>query len=193
MTARAIAPIPIDMQRVLADPWGNKVRLTEQVAPERLQPGQCGHVTLALANNSSHPANEVVIRDEPAPPLSYVPNTMIINGAKMPDPGGEFPLAQGEAKLGLNLGTLAPKSKIMLAYDVVADSAVESVPALGPSASLPSREIGVPVKANTSEPLNLEELTRQAARFRVSREPSRCPSKTSVPVRCPRVSRGRRR
>ena len=161
MTARAIAPIPIDMQRVLADPLGNKVRLTEQITPERLQPGQRGHVTLVLANNSSHPANEVVIRDEPTPPLSYVPDSMTIDGSRMSDYGGDFPLAQGEAKLGLNLGTVAPKSKITLAYDVVADSAVESVPALGPSASFSSRELGTPIKANTSEPLSLEELTRQ--------------------------------
>jgi putative ABC transport system permease protein len=165
MTARAIAPIPIDMQRVLADPLGNKVHLTEQVAPQRLQPGERGHVTLVLANNSSHPANEVVIRDQPTPPLSYVPNSMIIDGSRMPDPGGEFPLAQGEAKLGLNLGTVPPKSKVTLTYDVVADSAVESVPALGPSASFSSREIGMPVKANASEPLSLDELTRQVGQI----------------------------
>jgi putative ABC transport system permease protein len=161
MTARAIAPIPVDMQRVLADPLGNKVRLTEQITPERLQPGQRGHVTLVLANNSSHPANEVVVRDEPTPPLSYVPNSMIIDGSRMPDYGGDFPLAQGEAKIGLNLGTVPPKSTMTLSYDVVADAAVESVPALGPSASFSSREIGVPIKANASEPLTLEELSRQ--------------------------------
>ena len=161
MTARAIAPIPIDMQRVLGDPLGNKVRLTEQIAPARLEPGQHGHVTLILANKSSHPANEVVIRDEPTPPLTYVPNSSTIDGSRMPDPGGEFPLAQGEAKLGLNLGTVPPNSKVTLAYDVVADAAIESVPSLGPSASFSSREIGMPVKANTSDPLSLEELTSQ--------------------------------
>ncbi len=165
MTARAIAPIPVDMQRVLSDPLGNQVRLTEQITPSRLQPGERGHVTLVVVNNSSHPANEVVIRDEPTPPLSYVPNSMIIDGARIPDSGGDFPLAQGEAKLGLNLGTVPPKSKITLAYDVVADSAVESVPSLGPSASFSSREIGVPVKANTSEPLSLAELTRQISQI----------------------------
>ena len=161
MTARAIAPIPIDMQRVLADPLGNRVRLTEEITPSQLQPGQRGHVTLVLANNSSHPANEVVIRDEPPPPLSYVADSMTIDGSPMPDPGGDFPLAQGEGNFGLNLGTVPPKSTITLTYDVVADSAVESVPSLGPSASFSSREIGVPVKANTSEPLSLDELTRQ--------------------------------
>ncbi len=161
MTARAIAPIPIDMQRVLADPLGNKVRLTEEITPSQLQPGQRGRVTLVLTNNSSHPANEVVIRDEPPPPLSYVRNTMTIDGSRTPDPGGEFPLAQGEGNFGLNLGTVPPKSAVTLAYDVTADAAVESVPSLGSSASFSSREIGVPVKANTSEPLGLDELTRQ--------------------------------
>ena len=161
MTARAIAPIPIDMQRLLADPLGNKVRLTEEVTPAQLQPGQRGHVTLVLTNKSSHPANEVVIRDEPKPPLSYVPNSMTVDGSPMPDPGGEFPLAQGGGNFGLNLGTVPPKSAVTLEYDVMADTAVESVPSLGPSASFSSREIGVPVKANTSEPLSLDELTRQ--------------------------------
>jgi putative ABC transport system permease protein len=161
MTARAIAPIPIDMQRVLGDPLGNKVRLTEQITPSRLEPGQHGQVTLILANRSSHPANEVVIRDELTPPLTYVPNSLTIDGSRMGDPGGEFPLAQGEAKLGLNLGTVRPNSKVTLAYEVVADAAIESVPSLGPSASFSSREIGMPVKANTSEPLSLEELTSQ--------------------------------
>jgi putative ABC transport system permease protein len=165
MTARAIAPIPVDMQRLLADPLGNKVRLTEQITPERLQPGERGHVTLILANNSSHPANEVVIRDEPTPPLSYVPNSMTVDGVRMPDYGGEFPLAQGGGNFGLNLGTVPPKSEVTLAYDVVADAAVESVPALGPSASFSSREIGVPVKANASEPLSLEELARQISQI----------------------------
>jgi putative ABC transport system permease protein len=165
MTARAIAPIPIDMQRLLSDPLGNQVHLTEEITPSRLQPGQRGHVTLVLANNSSHPANEVVIRDEPLPPLSYVPGTMIIDGSPMRDYGGEFPLAQGEAKIGLNLGTIPAKSKVTLSYDVVADSAVESVPSLGPSASYSSREIGVPIKANTSEPLSLAELTQQISQI----------------------------
>ena len=165
MTARAIAPIPIDMQRVLSDPLGNRVRLTEQVTPSQLQPGQHGHVTLILANNSSHPANEVVIRDEPVPPLSYVPKSMTIDGRRVPDYGGEFPLAQGEAKLGLNLGTVRPKSKITLEFDVVADAAVESVPALGPSASFSSREIGDPTRANTSDPLSLDELTSKISQI----------------------------
>ena len=165
MTERAIAPIPIDMQRVLSDPLGNQVRLTQHITPSRLQPGQRGHVTLALVNNSSHPANEVVIRDEPVPPLKYVPNSTMLDGSRVPDPAGDFPFAQGEAKLGLNLGTVPAKSEVALGYEVVADSAVESVPSLGPSASFSSREIGVPVKANTSEPLSLDELTRQISKI----------------------------
>ena len=66
------------------------------------------------------------------------------------------------------------KSKVTLGYDVVADSAVESAPSLGPSASFSSREIGIPVKANTAEPLSLDELTRQI------RNPRGCASRAAV-------------
>src|SRR4029450_7047943 len=81
MTERAVAPIPIDIQRLRAGPRGNKVRLTEQIAPERLQPGQRGHVTLVLANNSSHPANEVAITHAPTPPLRYAADAMRHDGS----------------------------------------------------------------------------------------------------------------
>jgi len=34
----------------------------------------------------------------------------------MADPGGDSPLAQGAAKLGLNLGTVPPKTSVTVAY-----------------------------------------------------------------------------
>ena len=89
----------------------------------------------------------------------------MLDGSRVPDPAGDFPFAQGEAKLVFNPGTVPAKSEVALGYEVVADSAVESVPSLGPSASFSSREIGVPVKANTSEPLSLDELTRQISKI----------------------------
>jgi len=160
MTARAIAPLPLDMQRVLADPLGNQVRLTERVDASRLEPGDHARVTLVLKNNSARAANEVVIRDEPPAPLSYVPDSTTIDGTPMPDLAGDFPLAQGEAKLGLNLGTVPAKTEVTVTYEVVAGSAVESAQ-LGPHATFSTREIADPIKANASEPLSLSELARR--------------------------------
>ena len=67
----------------------------------------------------------------------------------------------------MNLGTVPARSKVTLEYDVVVDSGVESVPAPGPTASFSSREIGVPVKANTSEPLALPSWRARSARSQV--------------------------
>src|SRR4029450_7684859 len=40
MTQRAIAPLPLDMQRILTDPLGEEVRLTERITPGGgLRPG----------------------------------------------------------------------------------------------------------------------------------------------------------
>ena len=91
MTARAIAPLPLDMQRVLSDPLGNQVRLTEQITPTRLQPGETGHVTLDLANRSARPANEVVIRDEPPRPCVTSPD-------RRPSTGPRFPIRAATAR-----------------------------------------------------------------------------------------------
>ena len=164
MTQRAIAPLPLDMQRILADPLGEEVRLTERITPAgRLGPGDSARVELVLANDGAQPANEVVIRDEPPPPLTYVPGSTTVDGARLPDRGGDSPLAQGAAKLGLNLGTVSPRAKVTVAYRAAAGSGVDSAAALGLQGSFSTREIVTPVPANSTGPASLAELTRRIA------------------------------
>jgi putative ABC transport system permease protein len=164
MTQRAIAPLPLDMQRILTDPLGEQVRLTERITPTgRLGPGDAARVELVLANDGAEPANEVVIRDEPPPPLTYVPGSTTVNGARLPDRGGDSPLAQGAAKFGLNLGTVPPGAKVTVAYRAAAGSGVDSAAALGLYGSFSSREIVTPVPANSTGPASLAELTRRIA------------------------------
>src|SRR3954463_5674246 len=64
MTKRAIAPLALDMQRVLPSPLGTDLRFTESLAGKR--------VRLTVVNQGAVPANEVVVNDEPPPPLTYV-------------------------------------------------------------------------------------------------------------------------
>ncbi len=163
MTQRAIAPLPLDMQRVLSAPLGEQIRLTERITPARLQPGDTARVELVLANDSPQPANEVVVRDEPPPPLAYVPDSTTVDGARMADLGGDSPLAQGAAKLGLNLGTVPPKTSVTVAYTATATSAVDSVASLELLATFSSREVVVPVQANAPGAVGLAELTRRIA------------------------------
>jgi putative ABC transport system ATP-binding protein len=164
MTQRAIAPLPLDMQRVLTAPLGEQLRLTERITPAGpLQPGDTVRVELVLANNSAQPANEVVIRDEPPPPLAYVPGSTTVDGTRMPDPGGDSPLAQGAAKLGLNLGTVPPRTSVTVAYTASAGSPVDAVASLPLQATFSSREEVAPVHANAPGPAGLGELTRMIA------------------------------
>jgi putative ABC transport system permease protein len=164
MTQRAIAPLPLDMQRILTAPLGEEVRLTQRITPAaRLRPGDTARVELVLANNGARPANEVVIRDEPPAPLTYVPGSTTIDGARLTDPGGDSPLAQGAAKLGLNLGTVPPRTSVTVAYTAAVGSAVNSVTSLELGATFSSREIVAPVPANAPDPVGLAELTRRIA------------------------------
>lgn len=164
MTQRAIAPLPLDMQRVLTAPLGQDVRLTERVSPGgRLQPGDTVRVELVLANNGARPANEVVVRDEPPAPLAYVPGSTTVDRARVPDPGGDSPLAQGPAKLGLNLGTVPAGTSVTVAYRAAVRSALDSATSLDLHATFSSRELVTPVQANAPGPAGLAELTRRIA------------------------------
>ncbi len=163
MTARAIAPLPIDMQRILSDPLGNHVRLTERIGPEALPAGGTGQVELVLTNSGPRPANEVVVRASPSAPLRYVARSTTLDGEPIPDQGGDSPLSQGEAELGLNLGTVPARTTVRIRYAVVATSAVRSTSALPRSASFSSREIVVPLPANAPGPVSLGALAHQIA------------------------------
>ena len=74
LTRRAIAPVALDMQRVLTSPLGRGLtsRGVADGADRPLVAGQQATVTLTVANRGTEPAHEVVVNDEPPPPLSYV-------------------------------------------------------------------------------------------------------------------------
>ena len=115
MTRRAIAPLALDMQRVLTSPMGRRLSLSERIAQPGsahgpIQAGEDAEITLTVANEGAEPANEVVVNDEPPPPLSYVHGTTTLDGNALPDQAGQSPLAQGLARSGLNIGTVARRS-----------------------------------------------------------------------------------
>ena len=81
MTKRALAPLALDLQVVMTSPLGGGLRLDERlVAPRRLRRGQRARLTLTVRNEGAVPANEVVVDDEPPPPLAYVPGTTTLDG-----------------------------------------------------------------------------------------------------------------
>ena len=89
LTKRAIAPLALDMQSVLTTPLGRGLRFDERlVGPSRLERRQQVRLVITVENEGAVPANDVVIRDEPPPPLTYAPGTLTVNGRRVADIGG---------------------------------------------------------------------------------------------------------
>jgi putative ABC transport system permease protein len=159
LTERAIAPLALDLQVMVNAPLGRAVRLEEHVeAPRSLRPGDTAQVVLRVVNTSRVPANEVVVDDEPPPPLRYEPGSLRRDGLVVPDVGGRIPLAQGAAGTGLNLGTMAPGATVTLLYRARATSAVPDVSALALGGRFSTREQVVPVRADAPPPPTTAEL-----------------------------------
>ena len=164
MTDRAIAPLALDIQRIVtAQPGGLtlRVRITG-VSP--LETGQQASIELAVTNEGTAPANDVVVHDEPPTPLTYVADSTTVGGVAVPDIEGDNPLSHGVAGFGLNVGRIEPGDSLAIGYAAVASETVPDVAALASGATVSSRELPVPIDANAAPILTLDELlTRVAA------------------------------
>jgi putative ABC transport system permease protein len=165
MTERALAPLALDMQRVLSSPLGRNLGLEQTIEPSGpLRTGEDATVTLRVVNSGLEAANEVVVNDEPPPPLAYVHGTTTLDGQPIPDPGGSNPLAQGVARTGLNLGTVPAGTTVTLRYVARANRGVRDLAALPLQGTISSREDVIPQRANARPPLSVDEVrTRVAA------------------------------
>jgi putative ABC transport system permease protein len=158
MTKRALAPLAIDMQRVVGAPSGGGLELTETLSPTgRVIAGQRVKVTLTVANEGAVPSNEVVVNDAPPATFAYMDGTTTLNGRRQDDHGGGIPLSQGAAMTGLNIGTVAARSTVRLTYLARASANVDThgVRLLG---RISSRENLVPIPANASQQPSIDQL-----------------------------------
>jgi putative ABC transport system permease protein len=168
MTQRAIAPLALDMQRVLDGPLGGGLALEQRLAPGGvLRPGGPATITLTVRNPGTVPAHEVVVNDEPPAPLAYEHGTTRVDGRLVRDPAGQSPLAQGLARTGLNIGTLAPGSAVRLTYRARATARVAAAGTLPLAGTISSRENVVPVQAGAPAA-----TTARALRERIARIPA---------------------
>ena len=159
MTSRALAPLAIDMQRVLTNPLGGGVRLEERLTPSGpLQAGGRATITLRVVNDGIQPANEVVVNDQPPAPLRYVPGSTTIDGRAVAGKRGGNPLAQGRALSGLNIGRVAARSTVTIRYQAQAPRAVAGIPPAKLAGTISTRENVVPTPANSPAQLDLAQL-----------------------------------
>jgi putative ABC transport system permease protein len=164
MTQRAVAPLPIDMQRVLTAPLGGRLRLSETLdTTGRLAAGQRVTVRLDLVNESPSAANEVVLRSAPPAGLAYVPGSATVQGTAVREGARENPFARGAAQTGLNLGTVGAGGRVSASYAVEARGPVALGDGRAIQSSFSTREIVTPVRANAPDPMGPAELATRIA------------------------------
>lgn len=165
MTRRAIAPLTLDMQRVLTAPIGGGIRFEQEMGDETLDAGGTTLVTLTVANQSLAPAHEVVVRDAPVGSLAYVPDSTTLDGKPVDDVDGSIPLSQGPGGIGLNIGTVAPASTRRVTYRVTAIKSVPLTADLPVQATISTREQLTPARASAPKPLSLSALAERVERI----------------------------
>lgn len=163
MTQRAVAPLPIDMQRVVTERVGGSLTVTQTFDRSTpLAAGDRGEVRLEIHNTSKVAANEVTVRSLPAPRLAYVPGSATLDGA--PAAGGDDnPLDHGPGHTGLNVGSLAPGSTHRLTYELRAE-AEGRLDATTVTSTYSSRESVSPVAVDQESTVGLDTLAAEIAK-----------------------------
>ena len=164
MTRRAIAPLTLDMQRVLTAPLGGGIRFERKVGERALAAGATTLVTLSAANDGLAPAHEVVVRDRPSAPFAYVPGSTTLDGKAVRDVGG-IPLSQGNAGTGLNIGTVAAGRAHQISYRLRATRGVAATADVPVQATISTRETVTPTRANAPRPTPLTTLAAAVSRL----------------------------
>ena len=162
MTQRALAPLTLDLQRLLDAPQPPGLGLRERIADRR---DGTVIVELAVTNRGSAPAHDVIVNDEPPAPLTYLRDSTRLRDRAVRDVGARSPLAHGPARTGLNIGTLAPGATVALHYLARAPRDGGAPRHLRPRGTVSSREQLVPLAANARPPLALAPLVRRLARI----------------------------
>ena len=161
LTRRALAPLTLDSQLVLTAPLGGGLRFEQALAADALTAGATTLVTLTVTNDGLASAHEVVIRDYPGDPLSYVPGSTTLDGVEVQDVNGGLPLYQGNAGIGLNIGTVEPGASRQVNYLLKATSQVPSTADLPVNATISAREARTPAPANAPPAKSLSSLAER--------------------------------
>ncbi len=163
MTKRAIAPVVLDMQRVLTSPLGEGLSLDERLSTSgALGAGDRTTVALTVRNRGANPANEVVVNDKLGAELAYIPRSARRDGRPIPDVGGQSPFAHGPAQIGHNIGKVGPGATVALRFDVRATRPATTA-ALKPTSTISTREDLIPNPSNAPSLVGLDTLRDRIA------------------------------
>ncbi len=160
MTQRAVAPLAIDMQRIVTERVGGSVTLGQTFDHQGIvAAGDRIRVELALSNSDDVAANEVTVRSVPIADLQFVPGSASLDGE--PIVGiDDNPFAHDPGQTGFNLGTVEPGESHQLGYAVEARAAAEVSDATV-ATTVSTRESVNPFPANQSSSVSLTALAAE--------------------------------
>ena len=159
LTQRALAPLPIDMQRVITTLGGAAELNLSHTAAADAPIGKRVSVRLEFKNMGDTLSNEVVIRSVLSSKLRYVPDSARIDN-KVVGSKDQNPFSQGVSQQGWNIGTVKPGSVVQIEYqaDVASDAVITDQDF---NATFSTREVLSPIKANINKPISLEDIASQ--------------------------------
>jgi putative ABC transport system permease protein len=160
MTARAIAPVRVDMQATLTSPLASPLTLAATASPSgRIAAGQAVTVTLTVSNTGGAAETAVVLTDPVATQVRYSPGSTSIDGTPSPDGTAKDGVTPASALAqGADLGTLEPGATRHATYTGTATIDLPSEVLLTATATVKAHEDPKPVTANAPPPLDLATL-----------------------------------
>ena len=163
MTQRAVAPLPIDMQRIVTKRVGGTIVLSQKIGtPGALVSGSRSRVDLELEITSAVAANEVTLRSQPDGNLRYVAGSATVDGAPLAG-FADNPFSHGPGKTGYNLGTVeaGQRRRITLLVEAAGDAQLTDATL---RTSYSSREAVTPIAANAPPSVALDGLVASIAK-----------------------------
>ena len=162
MTQRAVAPLTIDMQRIVTERVGGALILAQRFDPAgAAKPGDQIRVILEVRNPGDVTANEVTVRSVPNKDLQFVAGSARLDGAALG--GSDNPFARGAGPAGYNLGVAKAGATTIISFVVEAQADVQLTDA-SVNSSFSSRESVIPVRANTPSVVPLDDLAQMVAK-----------------------------
>ncbi len=157
MTQRSVAPLAIDMQRIISKHIGSFVSLTQTIAyVDSVNTPDIVEITLKLKNEGNFIANDVTVRSRLKKELIFIKGSAEIDGKPL-DKFEDNPFAHGLGRTGYNLGSVKPGEAHFLSYRAKAENNAEIEKNLITTFS--TRESLMPVKANKPQQVPLSELS----------------------------------
>ena len=161
MTARAVAPLPIDIQRIVTERVGGALTLSQSFDTTGVAAGGQARVELEVYNPSAVAGHEVTVRSVPDGNLIFVPGSAELDGVPLTG-FADNPFATGLGAMGYNLGVVAPRQGHKLRYVVTAAANV-TLDQSAVKSTFSSRESVSPVAANAPSYVPLDELAKLIA------------------------------